>query len=100
MPHRDSADRAPAGSLAPDSLDPVRCFAGRLMLPEVQRQPTQTGQGGILAPIAVDVALQFRGPPLAVVLGHDDVLSASVPETAVDEDGNPCPAEADIRTSR
>jgi len=62
----------------------------------VQHGPTQVGEGGVLRTVAGDVPVELRLPPVAVVTGHGAVLRATVPETAVDEDGDPGSGERHI----
>lgn len=56
-------------------------------------------QAWIRVPIARPVVLELPQQPLAIALGLDSVIRASVPEAAVDEDSKAPACEEDVGAS-
>ena len=70
------------------------------MRPEAQRLPTGVAEGFHLSLITLAVTRDLRLPIIAVVLGRCPVFRASVPETAVDEDGYLLSRKGDVDAYR
>jgi hypothetical protein len=69
------------------------------VFPDADDGPATDSQTGVGVPVARDVAPQFLAPPLGVGPRAGTVLGASVPEAAVDEDGDTRPTEDDVRST-
>jgi hypothetical protein len=69
------------------------------MFPHVQHRPPEVTEGGILAPVAGDVAVKLRLPPVPVVAREGSMLGAAVPEAAIHEDSDLGPGEGDVRAT-
>jgi len=63
------------------------CRCNILMLPNAQDGPTCSPESAIVAPIPVAREPELRLPPGAIGSGDAAVLGASMPETAVEEQG-------------
>ncbi len=73
------------GSRNPASSHYVRDSIRVLVLPDVQRLPTDFTKADVVASITGDVGSELRCPPFAIRLRTHAVLRAGVPETAVNE---------------
>jgi len=86
---------APVGTL--DRLaHPVRDQCGILVLPGAQDSPSRLDKPTISVAIPGAIGLDLRPPPVRVCLGPGDVIRASVPEAAVDVDGDSPSREDDV----
>lgn len=84
----------------PLGFDPIGGPLGRLVFPHVHHVPAKFGEGGVLGPVAVDVAVEFGPPPVSVVTWQRAVLGTAVPEAAVHEHSDLHSREHDVRTTR
>jgi len=85
---------------APLSLDDLGNVRRVLVLPRSDDGPTCLSQAVFRQAVPLDVGVELGSPPLGVRLGGDGVLWATVPEAAVDEDGDSGPREGDIGSAR
>lgn len=79
-----------------------RCGGGVriLVLPDPDDSPASIAQQLVVVAITVDVTLKLGVPVLAVAAWAGSVSGASVPEAAVDEDGQSGAGEDDIGSDR
>lgn len=77
-----------------DELHSIRC---RDVLPDAEHPPSLGPRHGGRLRIALDVPREFRFPVLGMRDRNHPVLGASVPEAAVDEDGETSSGEDDVR---
>lgn len=84
----------------PDPAQPLEetgfVFPRELMLPDPDHRPAQGAEGAGDEPIAGAIAAQLLEPEYRVGLWLCGVLRATVPETPVDEDGEPSPGKNEI----
>src|SRR4051812_36215612 len=66
---------------------PLRRGLNRFVLPDPYDRPTCCSKCRIGSPVAVDVRLQLWRPVPGVPCGVATMLGATVPETAIHEDG-------------
>jgi hypothetical protein len=72
----------------------------QLTFPKAQDSDSVRVQGSLDVSVALFVAGQLASPIWAIRLGYVAALRAAVPETAVDEHGDPLSREKEIRTSK
>lgn len=72
-------------------------LSGRLVLPDSHHRPARLGQATVSISIPSTIGLDLVPPEFGVVLGPGPVQRASMPETAVDEDGKALAGEDDVR---
>jgi hypothetical protein len=60
----------------------------RFMFPYVDWAPTFSQKCHVLFCITLTILLQFLRPPFAIILWDSAMIGATVPETAVHEDGH------------
>ena len=89
-----------APTLSPELFDLVGCEVRVLVLPDVDRDPAQFLEVTIDPAVALDIAVEFLPPPVAVCLRHGPVLRALVPEAAIHEHGDLRRTEYQVRCSR
>ena len=89
-----------APTLSPELFDLVGCEVRVLVLPDVDRDPAQFLEVTIDPAVALDIAVEFLPPPVAVCLRHGPVLRALVPETTIHEHGDLRRTEYQVRCSR
>ena len=77
---------------------PAESGAPEAALPDDYRVPAETGEGLIVAVVALAVAFYLRAPEVHVGLGEAEVAAAfvAVPEAAVDEDACAVLAQDDV----
>jgi hypothetical protein len=85
------------GSCNPASRHYVRDSIGVLMLPHVQRLPTDFTKADVVASIPGDVGSELRRPPFAIRSGTNAVLRAGVPEAAINEHGKSKAGHNEVR---
>jgi len=61
------------------------------MLPYADRQPADFHQTAVVPSVSSGVLSEFCDPPVLVVLRNSHMIRATMPETAVDENGNARP---------
>lgn len=66
------------------------------MLPDLKNLPTGVGECFIRIDVTVVIGGELSPPPVGIRLRLSSVQRASVPKTAVDEDGNSKPSERDV----
>lgn len=71
-------------------------FAGEGVFPDAEDAPALLAEGAADEAVALAVAADFLAPESPVALRHPAVLGATMPETAVHEDGQPGGAEEEI----
>lgn len=71
-----------------------------LMLPDVQGFPSHGAEFTIFSRVSFAVRGDLVCPPCCVGLGRDGVLRTAMPETTVDEDGQPQLDDDDVGTTR
>ena len=91
--------RGSVRSFAPAALDLGRDGARVLVLPRSDDEPAVRHQRRRVPPVAAPVGVELGPPPLGVRFWRDRVLGTAVPETAVDEDRDPCSGEDDVRSA-
>jgi hypothetical protein len=84
---------APASN---DVYDAFGRFVGTLMRPDANDTPTRGTQASIGIRVSGAVGLDFVTPKLRVALWPGGVLRATVPEAAIDEDGDSGAGKNDI----
>src|SRR5262249_9404570 len=90
------SSRAPRPS-TPQLDQRIGYLVGAHVLPEVHRCPSHGDQLLVLPDVPHSVLGALFYPPLPVVLGKDAVLGATVPETAVNEHGDACFRQHNVR---
>ena len=72
----------------------------RLAFPNHNRAPAEFAQCPLMQFVTRGVAFEFLQPPFAPVRGRSAILAAAMPmpETAVDENGNPLLRHHEIRS--
>ena len=85
------------GSRNPAGRHYVCDSIGVLVLPDVQRLPTDFTKADVVASIPGDVGSELRCPPFPIRLRTHAVLRAGVPETAVNEHCQSKPRHNEIR---
>lgn len=68
-----------------------------LVLPKSEDHPTPRSQLRICAAVTKPVAVQLVGPPLRICFWTSRMIGTSVPETPINEDGEPQGSPQDIR---
>lgn len=76
--------------------DPVGDFAGVFVFPEPDRGPAKCVQSPVRVGVPRTIGLDLLAPEICIALRPGAVLRATVPETAIDEDGYPCTGENDV----
>lgn len=76
-----------------DVADSFRSRLWVLMLPDANDGPTSRSQEAVRLTVAVSVPSKLRSPEIAVDDRKYAMLRAAMPETAVDEYGDPMPRE-------
>ena len=97
-PRMSSLSGAP--TLSPELFDLVGCEVRVLVLPDVDRDPAQFLEVAIDPAVALDIAVEFLPPPVAVCLRHGPVLGALVPEATIHEHDDLRRTEYQVRCSR
>ncbi len=87
-------------TLPPELFNLVGCEIRVVVFPDVDRQPAQFLEFAIDPAVALDIAVEFLPPPVAICLRHGPVLRALVPETAIHEHGYLRRTEYQVRCSR
>lgn len=67
-----------------------------LVLPEPEHSPPLSLQQSRRARVTLSIGLEFRLPPVRVVLRRNGVGGATVPEATIDEDRQLCMRKCDI----
>ncbi len=78
----------------------IRHGVGILVLPDMQRLPTDFTKPSVVTPIPGYVGIELRCPPFAVRLRPYSVLWAGMPEAAIDKDSQLESGQHEIRFSR
>jgi len=78
----------------------IRRHIGVLVLPNVNRLPSELAQEFVVAAISRNVGIEFRHPPVVVRPRRCSVNWAPVPEASVDEDGRVRPDKHEVRSTR
>ena len=94
------SSRSGGSTLPPELFDLVGCKIRVIMLPDVDREPAQFLELAIDPAVALDIAVEFLPPPVAVCLRHGPVLRALVPEATIHEHGDLRRTEYQVRCSR
>jgi hypothetical protein len=86
------ARRLPGSSVAHELFYRLGRFAGIFMVPDPDCEPARRGEMGVGVAVTTGDATELQTPPAGVGLGKMAVLGAGVPETPVDEHGDPSAA--------
>lgn len=85
---------------APANANSVGYRFGVFVLPYMHRFPPKGQQGGVNPAVPIDIGRQFAGPPFGVGPRRHIMNWAGMPETAIDEDGQPGSNHDDVGSPR
>jgi hypothetical protein len=57
------------------------------MFPDPKDIPADTRKLGVRLAVPLDVSVEFRPPPVSIIVWRESVVRAAVPEAAVDHHG-------------
>ena len=82
-----------------DCLDAIRSQNRIFVLPYADNHPTQGGQSLVGSAVAPYIRVQLVAPPVPIALWEYRMISACMPETAIDVDCNSTGGEDQICTA-